>query len=103
MKKLLLILSIATLAISCKKDKLYNCLEGKWYESGNNTPSYIIDSKGHESINNYNIDSDGYVSVDGIKRLKFTCNGNELNVCSDVQFGCNQSSPGFLHSKYYKH
>ena len=31
MKKLLLILSISTLAISCKKDKLYNCLEGRWY------------------------------------------------------------------------
>lgn len=102
MKKLLIILSIAILATSCKKEKLYNCLEGKWYIESTNTLYYDIDANGHESIHNYNIDKDGYVYQNGIQVMKFTCNGNNLTVCNDVQFGCD-SNLAFLVSKYTKH
>lgn len=102
MKNILLVLFVAVLATSCKKEKLYNCLEGKWYiDNSSTTPTYIIDSKWHESIHNYNIDSDGYVTQNGIKTIKFSCNGSELTVCNDVQFGC-ESQLGYINSKYIK-
>lgn len=63
MKKLLLILSIATLAISCKKDKLYNCLEGKWYWNrgvGSDNSINIHDKKMYLPANiTYDIKSNG--------------------------------------------
>lgn len=102
MKKLILIISIAFLAVSCKKDKLYSCLEGKWYGVGATEPTYIIDSKGYESVNDYTINSDGYVVINGSNSLKFSCSDNNLTVCTDVKFGCDANNPLTIKT-YTKH
>lgn len=86
MKKLLLILSIATLAISCKKDKLYNCLEGKWdgnigqigdvFNISNGSITYSTGS----SIVTINIDKHGYMIYNNNKIGAVDCNGNTLTI-----------------------
>lgn len=79
MKKLLLILSIATLAISCKKDKLYNCLDGKWYNSSGWIDAITINNGSFSNATgSYNVDKNGNVKKDNTSFGHIDCNGSNF-------------------------
>lgn len=79
MKRLLIILSIAVLATSCKKEKLYNCLEGKWYNSSGWIDTIIINNGSFSNATgSYNVDKNGNVTKSGVLFGTINCNGNNF-------------------------
>lgn len=84
MKNILLVLFVAVLATSCKKDNIYNCLEGKWDGNIGQIGDGFTISNGSITYSNgssmitVNIDKNGYMTYNNNKIGVADCNGNTL-------------------------